>query len=401
MPFLLTELPWGQVLVEAAILVAELLLILFRLVPFSCYLVIPQALIVGIVCHNLPVKPVGIAASISLRVPLLALTLYAHYAIGMRLPHVHALLLYALDFPFFFDILAWTLLLGRCASLTQQAEAQPTVDLVAALRKVRPNKPKLGKRVAIVGNGPSVRGVGAKIDTFDEVVRFNHFWCGGDEMVQHRGSRTTVHFSNSYLFTSRNMAHVEPQGSGAVRADSEPVPVLPMLTNSCMLAPMHLMLRLFPPAGVVSMDVRGVLRHIASAVLFSPAWNERLSAAVSLPRGKYLTTGARPRHSLDTPRMYLTTGARPRHSLDTPLECTSRPARVLDDAGEVEEIVLVGFDGFKPGQPKHYFENFEPWHERVLGWFIEDLLKQSNHDPRSEQLYIGKLLKEGKVKFME
>eukprot|EP00315_Gephyrocapsa_oceanica_P014359 CAMPEP_0185352350 /NCGR_PEP_ID=MMETSP1364-20130426/3921_1 /TAXON_ID=38817 /ORGANISM="Gephyrocapsa oceanica, Strain RCC1303" /LENGTH=373 /DNA_ID=CAMNT_0027951925 /DNA_START=137 /DNA_END=1258 /DNA_ORIENTATION=+ len=373
MPFLLTELPWGQVLVEAAILVAELLLILFRLVPFSCYLVIPQALIVGIVCHNLPVKPVGIAASISLRVPLLALTLYAHYAIGMRLPHVHALLLYALDFPFFFDILAWTLLLGRCASLTQQAEAQPTVDLVAALRKVRPNKPKLGKRVAIVGNGPSVRGVGAKIDTFDEVVRFNHFWCGGDEMVQHRGSRTTVHFSNSYLFTSRNMAHVEPQGSGAVRADSEPVPVLPMLTNSCMLAPMHLMLRLFPPAGVVSMDVRGVLRHIASAVLFSPAWNERLSAAVSLPRGKYLTTG---------------------------MSAVGLFCELLD-AGEVEEIVLVGFDGFKPGQPKHYFENFEPWHERVLGWFIEDLLKQSNHDPRSEQLYIGKLLKEGKVKFME
>jgi len=301
MPFLLTELPWGQVLVEAAILVAELLLILFRLVPFSCYLVIPQALFVGIVCHNLPVKPAGIAASISLRVPLLALTLYAHYAIGMRLPHVHALLLYALDFPFFFDILAWTLLLGRCASLTQQAKAQPIVDLVAALRKVRPNKPKLGKRVVIVGNGPSVRGVGTKIDTFDEVVRFNHFWCGGDEMVQHRGSRTTVHFSNSYLFTSRNMAHVEPQGSGAVRADSEPVAVLPMLTNSCMLAPMHLMLRLFPPAGVVSMDVRGVLRHIASAVLFSPAWNERLSAAVELPRGKYLTTGARPRHFLDTP----------------------------------------------------------------------------------------------------
>ena len=79
---------------------------------------------------------------------------------------------------------AGTLLLGRCASLTQQAEAQPTVDLVAALRKVRPNKPKLGKRVAIVGNGPSVRGVGTKIDTFDEVVRFNHFWCGGDEMAR-------------------------------------------------------------------------------------------------------------------------------------------------------------------------------------------------------------------------
>ena len=65
------------------------------------------------------------------------------------------------------------------------------------------------------------------------------------------------------------------------------------------------------------------------------------------------------------------------------------------------QIVLVGFDGFKPGQPKHYFENFEPWrdpatpagrrcggegashscgggcesrHERVLGWFIEDLI---------------------------
>ena len=57
---------------------------------------------------------------------------------------------------------AGTLLLGRCASLTQQAKAQPTVDLVAALRKVRPNKPKLGKRVVIVGNGPSVRGVGTK-----------------------------------------------------------------------------------------------------------------------------------------------------------------------------------------------------------------------------------------------
>ena len=27
----------------------------------------------------------------------------------------------------------------------------------------------------------------------------------------------------------------------------------------------------------------------------------------------------------------------------------------------------------------------ESRHERVLGWFIEDLLKQSNHDPRSEQ----------------
>ena len=27
------------------------------------------------------------------------------------------------------------------------------------------------------------------------------------------------------------------------------------------------------------------------------------------------------------------------------------------------QIVLVGFDGFKPGQPKHYFENFEPWRD--------------------------------------
>jgi len=130
--------------------------------------------------------------------------------------------------------------------------------------------------------------------------------------------------------------------------------------------------------------------------------------------------------------MYLTTGARwrpdssaaraPRALHEASQEAVREPFRTgmsavglfceLLDAGEVEEIVLVGFDGFKPGQPKHYFENFEPWrdtairrterrrggashscgggcesrHERVLGWFIEDLLKQSNHDPRSEQV---------------
>eukprot|EP01052_Picozoa_sp_SAG31_P067726 SAG31_NODE_26523_length_440_cov_2.041056_1_plen_146_part_11 len=59
-----------------------------------------------------------------------------------------------------------------------------------------------GKKVAIIGNGPSAMSgapMGDFIDSCDEVVRFNNFNAGG-KYSKFVGSKTTIHFSDGMLF---------------------------------------------------------------------------------------------------------------------------------------------------------------------------------------------------------
>merc|ERR1712188_268634 len=62
-----------------------------------------------------------------------------------------------------------------------------------------------GKRIVVLGNGPSlVKGdpLGKSIDTMDEVVRFNNFQTKTSGLEEWTGTKTTVHFSDSMLYPS-------------------------------------------------------------------------------------------------------------------------------------------------------------------------------------------------------
>merc|ERR1719188_806706 len=62
-----------------------------------------------------------------------------------------------------------------------------------------------GKRIVVLGNGPSlVKGdpLGEVIDSMDEVVRFNNFQTKTSGLEAWTGTKTTVHFSDSMLYPS-------------------------------------------------------------------------------------------------------------------------------------------------------------------------------------------------------
>merc|ERR1719159_750726 len=68
-----------------------------------------------------------------------------------------------------------------------------------------------GKRIVVLGNGPSlVKGdpLGKAIDSMDEVVRFNNFQTKTSGLEEWTGAKTTVHFSDSMLYPSFPEYHV-------------------------------------------------------------------------------------------------------------------------------------------------------------------------------------------------
>merc|ERR1719265_2824019 len=68
-----------------------------------------------------------------------------------------------------------------------------------------------GKRIVVLGNGPSLaKGtpLGKYIDGMDEVVRFNNFQTKTSGLEEWTGAKTTVHFSDSMLYPSFPEYHV-------------------------------------------------------------------------------------------------------------------------------------------------------------------------------------------------
>merc|ERR1712054_386436 len=68
-----------------------------------------------------------------------------------------------------------------------------------------------GKRIVVLGNGPSlVKGepLGHLINDMDEVIRFNNFQTKTSGLEKFTGSKTTVHFSDSMLYPSFPEYHV-------------------------------------------------------------------------------------------------------------------------------------------------------------------------------------------------
>merc|ERR1719265_2511488 len=62
-----------------------------------------------------------------------------------------------------------------------------------------------GKRIVVLGNGPSLakgQALGKYIDGMDEVVRFNNFQTKISGLEDWTGSKTTMHFSDSMLYPS-------------------------------------------------------------------------------------------------------------------------------------------------------------------------------------------------------
>merc|ERR1719265_1122068 len=69
-----------------------------------------------------------------------------------------------------------------------------------------------GKRIVVLGNGPSLakgQALGKYIDGMDEVVRFNNFQTKISGLEDWTGTKTTMHFSDSMLYPSFPEYHVE------------------------------------------------------------------------------------------------------------------------------------------------------------------------------------------------
>ena len=66
-----------------------------------------------------------------------------------------------------------------------------------------------GSRVIIIGNSANLvgKGMGAFVDAFDEVVRFNRAPTSGFE--EHVGSKTTLRITNNHVFKSQPFARWE------------------------------------------------------------------------------------------------------------------------------------------------------------------------------------------------
>jgi len=233
----------------------------------------------------------------------------------------------------------------------------------------------LGRRVCIVGNGPSVvrkegqAPLGDCIDHFDEVVRFNHFFADDGALAPHRGTKTTLHVSNTHLFGSR------------ATAPSSATALLPLFTSDLGFSLLHLVFRIGPSTGraatpIGPIGLRRCIRHLAEAVSLPLSYQRNVALRIGLPHNVVPTSGL--------------------FAIEIFVELLA--------AGEVDEVCITGFDCFaSPDGQRHYFDKYEPWLERVLTpWMerIEAMCNTHGHRPDLERTRVQALVDEGKVKLL-
>jgi len=210
-----------------------------------------------------------------------------------------------------------------------------------------------GPHVIVIGNGPSaVQGkqLGDKIDTFDEVVRFNNFQCKVAGMEKFVGTKTTVHFSDGVLYPTFSRYHTPG-------ADL----VLSLFTDRLFVAGSYLIMRAF-----VDMEREMTCNFCMDpATVWIPKENiERLKKELDLKFPKHPTSGML---AID---FYL-------RQKDVKLP-----------------VYIHGFDFFQ-GPTIHYYHAQEPLYER-----INNHIGVNMHSPEKEKVYVEKLIAEGKVKFL-
>ena len=230
---------------------------------------------------------------------------------------------------------------ARSCSNTCFRTVRPSADgrATASLRPVAPPSPwtrDMFGRVLLVGNGPSLgsRNLGKTIDNFDTVIRFNSFVTKGLEA--HTGSKTSIwcHMMQWYHVAATEMMQHKPTG-----------PIC-YAWNHVVLAPLF-----FLPGYLMPM----IIPPNALTWSISTYWTAH----------RFL--GLQP-HQVPTTGFVML-------------------IRMLDF---VDQVHLVGFDGYGSGGELHYYE------ERRMQLRV-NAAGALLHDWEREQYGIKKLMEEGKV----
>jgi len=213
-----------------------------------------------------------------------------------------------------------------------------------------------GKRICILGNGPSlVKGdpLGSLIDKMDEVVRFNNFQTKNSGLEDWTGAKTTVHFSDSMLFPS----YPEYRVPGATV-------VLSLFMDRLLVAGSYFIFRF-----AIDLCIKE-----AFAMLGDPSlgWvpNEdinNLKETLGISHWKHPTSG-----------------------------CLAIDWFVRNRTDSSVPVYIHGFDFFE-GQEIHYYNKTEPLYERIN----DHIGVNTMHQPGKEKAFVARLVAEGKVKWLK
>jgi hypothetical protein len=213
-----------------------------------------------------------------------------------------------------------------------------------------------GKRICVLGNGPSlVKGdpCGDLIDDMDEVVRFNNFQTKTSGLEKHTGGKTTVHFSDSMLFPSYPEYHVP----GATVA-------LSLFMDRLLVAGSYFIFRC-----AVDLAFRETFDMLLSPELgwISHEDINNLKETIGISHWKHPTSG-----------------------------CLAIDWMVRNRPDQSVPVYIHGFDFFE-GPEIHYYNKTEPLYER-----INDLIGVTTmHQPQKEKAFVAGLVAEGKVKWLK
>jgi hypothetical protein len=213
-----------------------------------------------------------------------------------------------------------------------------------------------GKKIVIMGNGPSViKGdpLGYLIDDMDEVIRFNNFQTAASGFGDWTGSKTTVHFSDTMLYPSY------PE-----YAVNNATVVLSLFMDRLIVSGSYCIFR-----SAIDLEFLKTYRLLSNPALGWVPHEDitNLKKTLGLSTGKHPTSGC----------LAIDWFVRNRPDEDTP-------------------IYIHGFDFFE-GDTIHYYDKTEPLYER-----LNDLLGVTMmHQPGKEKGFVHNLVKEGKVKWLK
>jgi hypothetical protein len=213
-----------------------------------------------------------------------------------------------------------------------------------------------GKRIVVLGNGPSlVKGdpCGDLIDSMDEVVRFNNFQTKTSGLEKWTGNKTTVHFSDSMLYPSYPEYHVP----GATVT-------LSLFMDRLMVAGSYFIFRIG-----VDLAIKETFQMLLAPSLGWVPHEDinQLKEELGIDRPKHPTSG-----------------------------CLAIDWFVRNRPDPSVPVYIHGFDFFE-GPEIHYYNKTEPLYER-----INDMIGVTTmHQPEKEKSFVARLVKEGKVKWLK
>ena len=220
-------------------------------------------------------------------------------------------------------------------------------------------------RVLLVGNGPSIRerGFGCTIDSFDTVVRFNSFVTKGLE--EHTGSKTSLwcHMMQWYHIYTVEIA--------------QKAAWLPTCYawNHVVLAPLifvpNYLMPMLPPAGAITWSL-------------GTYWRAHRAIGLRLHQVRQLCLPSRPL------RRRLPIEIEPFYSMLRVQVPTTGFVMLMRLLESVEQLYVIGFDGFGTGRELHYYE------ERKVQVRV-NAAGALLHDWAKEQAAIRRLIDVGRV----